>query len=188
MSTEEQSTASDLPQPSASNLAQAGASDLPQGDVRLLQSRTAQELLGSTELARVAYVAKDATPRVFPMLFHWTGEELVLCTFAGAAKIHAIRARPDIAVTIDAPTTPPRVLLLRGRATVDEVDGIVPEYRQAHLRYAGPEQGEANVAAVDNPGVRMARIGLRPTWVGVLDFVARLPGGVSAEEFDRRGS
>jgi hypothetical protein len=75
-----------------------------------------------------------------------------------------------------------------GEATVDEVDGIVPEYRLAHLRYAGPEQGEANVAAVDNPGVRMARIGLRPSWVGVLDFVSRLPGGVSADEFDKRGA
>lgn len=164
------------------------ADDLPQGDVGLLRTRTAQDLLISTELARVAYVAPDGTPRVFPMLFHWTGEELVLATFAGARKIDAIRARPHIAVTIDAPSTPPRVLLLRGGATVDEVDGIVPEYRLAHLRYAGEEQGGANVAAVDHPGVRMARIGLRPTWVGVLDFVTRLPGGVSADEFDRRGS
>lgn len=122
------------------------------------------------------------------MLFHWTGDELVLCTFAGARKIGALRANPHVAVTIDAATTPPRVLLLRGRATVMEVDGIVPEYRLAHLRYAGPEQGEANAASVDRPGVRMARIGLRPAWVGVLDFVTRLPGGVSPDEFGRRGS
>ena len=162
--------------------------DLPQGDVGLLRTQAAQELLGSTELARVAYVSRDGTPRVFPMLFHWTGTELVLCTFAGARKIEAIRARPSIAVTIDAATTPPRALLLRGTATVDEIDGIVPEYRLAHLRYAGPEQGEANVAAVNHPGVRMARIALRPIWVGVLDFVTRLPGGVSTEDFDKRGS
>lgn len=83
------------------------ARDLPQGDVGLLRSRTAQELLASTELARVAYVAKDQTPRVFPMLFHWTDAELVLCTFAGARKIDAIRRRPDIAVTIDAATRRP---------------------------------------------------------------------------------
>lgn len=38
----------------------------------------------------------------------------------------------------------------------------LPEYRLAHRRYAGQEQGDANVAAVDHPGVRMARIGLRP--------------------------
>lgn len=166
----------------------AAARDLPQGDVALLGTTTAQDLLVSTELARVAYVAKDGTPRVFPMLFHWTGDELVMCTFAGPKKIAAMRRHPDIAVTIDAPTAPPRVLLLRGRAIVDEVEGIVAEYRLAHLRYAGLEQGAANVRAVGHPGVRMARIGLRPTWVGVLDFVSRWPGGGSADEFDRRGS
>lgn len=122
------------------------------------------------------------------MLFHWTGDELVMCTFAGARKIKAIRRGPAIAVTIDEPSTPPSVLLLRGEATVDDVEGIVPEYRLAHIRYAGPEQGAANVAAVERPGVRMARIGLRPNWVGVLDFVSRLPGGVSADAFEKRGS
>lgn len=38
---------------------------LPQGDVRLLDTDSAQGLLASTELARVAYVAADGTPRVF---------------------------------------------------------------------------------------------------------------------------
>jgi hypothetical protein len=50
----------------------------PQGDVRLLQTDVAQRLLTSTELARVAYVATDGTPRVFPMLFHWTGDDRFL--------------------------------------------------------------------------------------------------------------
>nr|KEP22440.1 pyridoxamine 5'-phosphate oxidase [Georgenia sp. SUBG003]KEP24519.1 pyridoxamine 5'-phosphate oxidase [Georgenia sp. SUBG003] len=161
---------------------------MPQGDVGLLRSPVAQALLRSTELARVAYVAHDGTPRVFPMLFHWSGTELVLCTFAGARKIRAIRARPGIAVTIDAAATPPQVLLLRGDAVVTDVDGIVPEYVLAHRRYAGRQQGDANVAAVDRPGVRMARIALRPSWVGVLDFVTRLPGAVSPEVFAERGS
>ena len=165
----------------------ADVMELPQGDIRLLQSRVATHLLASRELARVAYIARDGTPRVFPMLFHWTGDELVLCTFAGARKITAIRANPSAAVTIDAATTPPTVMLLRGRATVREGDGILPEYRLAHRRYAGQQQGDANVAAVDHPGVRMARIGLRPARVGLLDFVTRMPGGVSAEDFDKRG-
>jgi hypothetical protein len=34
----------------------------------------------------------------------------------------------------------------------------------------------------------MARIALRPTWVGVLDFVTRFPGGTTAAEFHARGS
>jgi nitroimidazol reductase NimA-like FMN-containing flavoprotein (pyridoxamine 5'-phosphate oxidase superfamily) len=88
---------------------------LPQGDVRLLNSQVAQRLLASKELARLAYVAADGTPRVFPMLFHWTGTEVVLSTFGGA-KVRALRVRPDVAITIDAASTPPEVLLIRGRA------------------------------------------------------------------------
>lgn len=160
---------------------------LPQGHVGLLHSDVAQRLLVSTELARLAYVASDGTPRVFPMLFHWTGTEVVLSTFAGARKIAALRARPDVAITIDAASTPPEVLLIRGKASVTDVDGIVAEYALAHRRYAGEEQGAANVAAVDHPGTRMARIAVRPTWVGVLDFQARLPGGTSPAEFEQRG-
>lgn len=159
---------------------------LPQGDTRLLEAEAAQSLLRSTELARVAYTAPDGTPRVFPMLFHWTGNELVLSTFGGA-KVKALRTRPAIAVSIDAASTPPTVLLLRGEVTIREVPGIVPEYRLAHQRYAGEEQGAANVAAVEHPGVTMVRIGLRPTWVGLLDFVSRFPGGGTPDEFAGRG-
>ena len=160
---------------------------LPQGDVRLLNSDLAQGLLTSTELARLAYVAADGTPRVFPMLFHWTGHEVVLSTFVPARKIEALRTRPDVAITIDAAETPPRALLLRGRAQVTEIDGIVPEYALAMRRYAGEEQGAAIVAGVDGPGVRMARIAVRPAWVGALDFQTRFPGGSTAAEFERRG-
>ncbi|MET8425368.1 pyridoxamine 5'-phosphate oxidase family protein [Nocardia sp. NPDC004860] len=160
---------------------------LPQGDIRLLDSDIAQDLLTSTELARVAYAAADGTPRVFPMLFHWTGQEVVLSTFVPARKIEALRARPDVAITIDAAGTPPRALLLRGRAEVTVIDGIVPEYGLALRRYGGEEQAAAQVAAVDVPGVRMARIAVRPTWVGVLDFQARFPGGSTAAEFAQRG-
>ncbi|MGC0419306.1 pyridoxamine 5'-phosphate oxidase family protein [Embleya sp. AB8] len=159
---------------------------LPQGDLGLLDSDVAQRLLASKELARVAYVAADGTPRVFPMLFHWTGTEVVFSTFGGA-KVGALRARPDVAITIDAATTPPTVLLIRGRASVTEVDGIVPEYALAQRRYAGDEQGAANVAEVDHPGVRMIRIAVRPLWVGVLDFLTRLPGGIGMAEFENRG-
>ncbi|GAA2106809.1 pyridoxamine 5'-phosphate oxidase family protein [Actinomadura alba] len=160
---------------------------LRQGDIGLLKSDVATRLLASTELARVAYVAADGTPRVFPMLFHWTGTEIVLSTFEGARKIAALRAKPDVAITIDKATTPPEVLLIRGRASVTDVEGIVPEYALAQHRYAGPEQGAANLAEVDHPGTRMARIAVRPTWVGVLDFQTRLPGGVGVEEFQQRG-
>jgi hypothetical protein len=42
----------------------------------------------------------------------------------------------------------------------------------------------AYLAQVDQPRTRMARIDLRPAWVGVLDFASRLPralGGINKE-------
>jgi PPOX class probable F420-dependent enzyme len=148
---------------------------LPQGDVRLLDTDLARELLASTELARMAYVAKDGTPRVFPMMFKWDGEELVFATFEGAQKIRALRARPDVAVTIDRPGPPSEILLLRGRAEVTEVDGLVPEYVWIHHHYYGPEQGARNIAGVEQMGLRMARVAVRPAWVGLIDFQTRMP-------------
>ncbi|MEJ3657071.1 pyridoxamine 5'-phosphate oxidase family protein [Actinomycetes bacterium KLBMP 9759] len=165
------------------------ASTLPQGHPELISTDTAQRLLHSKELARLAYTAADGTPRVFPMMFQWTGDEIVFGTFAGARKIAALRARPDVAITIDTPVDPPQVLLLRGRAEVTDVEGLVPEYVQAHRRYAAtPEQAEAAIADSDLPGVRMARIAVRPRWVGVLDFTTRFPGGSTADQFAERGA
>ena len=46
-----------------------------QGDLQLLDDPVAQELLGSQELARLAYSWLDGTPRVVPMGFHWNGAE-----------------------------------------------------------------------------------------------------------------
>src|SRR5205807_9811558 len=74
---------------------------LAQGDLELLESDLAKRMLSSTVPARLAYTAKDGTPRVMPIWFHWTGNELVMCTFVPSPKIAAIRERPAVAITID---------------------------------------------------------------------------------------
>ncbi len=157
---------------------------LPQGDLHLLDTPLAQRLLHSTIPARLAYTARDGTPRVIPTWFHWTGEELVMGTFLAAPhvtgpsrRVPTLRAHPDVAVTIDTESFPPEVLLLRGRVRVDEVDGVVAEYAAAAHRYQGEEAGTQYLAFVDQPGTRMARVALRPTWAGLLDFQTRSPGG-----------
>ena len=48
-----------------------------QGDLALLHHPVAQELLHSTNPARLAYSWHDGTPRVVPIWFHWTGQEVV---------------------------------------------------------------------------------------------------------------
>jgi hypothetical protein len=167
----------------------ADAMALRQGDLGLLESDVARRLLSSCIPARFAYVATDGTPRVLATWFYWTGEVLAMPTFLAAphvrhaaGRLRALRANPDVAVTIDTETFPPEVLTIRGRVEISEVEGIPPDYASAARRYLGEEAAREYLAQIDRPGTRMARIDLRPTWVGVLDFQSRLPsalGGIS---------
>jgi hypothetical protein len=148
---------------------------IEQGDPRLLHDAVARRLLASTEYARLGYIALDGTPRVIPTLFHWNGTELVLPGFGTAVRLRAIRANPAVAVTIDVAGPPPQVLQLRGTADVQLATGLIEEYELAHKRYYGAEQGEENVAHLRGSDVPMARVVLRPSWVGVIDFDQRVP-------------
>jgi hypothetical protein len=159
-----------------------------QGNPALLETDLARRLLGSTIPARYAYTALDGTPRIVASWFVWTGEELVLPTFIAAPhvthpayRLRALRANPHVAVSIDTETSPPEVLSIRGTAEITEVDGLAPEYVEAARRFLGPEQAAGYLAEIDQPGTRMARIAVRPAWVGLMDFQSRLPsalGGV----------
>jgi Pyridoxamine 5'-phosphate oxidase len=166
-----------------------GVGNVKQGDPRLLESDVAERLLASSLPARYAYTGSDGTPRVVASWFHWTGDELVMPTFISAPhirhpayRVRDLRANPDIAVTIDTDSFPPEVLSIRGRATITDVDGVAPEYALAAHRYLGEEEATGYLAQIDQPGTRMARIAVRPAWVGVLDFQTRMPsalGGVT---------
>jgi hypothetical protein len=151
---------------------------LAQGDLRLLETDVAKRLLSSTVPARLAYTARDGTPRVMPIWFHWTGDELVMCTFVSSPKIAAVRENPTVAITIDTEGFPSESLLIRGHASVTEVDGAPPEYAAAARRYLGEEAAAAYIPQVDQPGTRMASIAVHPTWVGVLDFQTRFPNAL----------
>jgi hypothetical protein len=161
---------------------------MKQGDPKLIDSDVARRLLESTTPARCAYTAPDGTPRIVATWFVWTGEELVMPTFIAAPhvrhpayRVRALREHPEVAVSIDTESFPPEVLTIRGPAEVTEVDGIADEYAQAARRYLGEEEAAGYLAQIDQPGTRMARIAVRPSWVGVLDFQTRLPsalGGV----------
>jgi hypothetical protein len=163
---------------------------VPQGDLRLLDADLAQELLRSSIPARLAFVATDGTPRVVPTWFEWTGAEVVMVTYVAgpdagirhpAARIAALRANPAVALTIDTEGFPAQGLTIRGQAEIDEVEGLAPEYVASARRYLGDAGADELVASMDRPGTVQARIVVRPTWVGLLDFTTRLPsplGGV----------
>ena len=150
-----------------------------QGDVKLLEDPIAQELLGSRQVARVAYTWLDGAPRVVPIWFHWTGEVITFGTPVKAPKLKALERNPRVAVTIDDSSSwPYRALLVRGDASVDLLDDVSPEYAAAAHRYFGEEQGDAWLAGLR--GQPMARVSVSPTWVAVLDFETRFPSALSA--------
>lgn len=162
--------------------AELQATDLPgatRGDRALLDHPIAQQLLHSAIPARLAYVALDGSPRVVPMLFHWTGAEVVVTSWPDDPKVASIQAHPEVALTIDSAEPPFKVLSLRGTAAVALLDGVAPECLPAFQRYFGPEEGSAWVARMQQMTDQMARIAVRPTWIDVIDFETRFPGGMT---------
>ena len=172
--------------------------EFPQGDLRLLETDLAQRLLHAPIPARLGFIWTDGTPRVVPTWFHWTGREIVMVTYmAGpnigirhpAARLAALRSNPDVALTIDTEPYPPQSLTVRGRAQISVVRGVAPEYAAAARRYLGEAAAAEMLAGLDQPGTEQARIAVRPTWVGLLDFATRLPdvlGGVRPEGSNSR--
>ena len=157
----------------------------PDEVTEVLNRPISQELL-ARDLTRLAYVAKDGTPRTVPIGFTWNGAEVVMCTTKNAPKLPALRNNPTVALTIDTEVHPPKILLIRGRAELDFVDGIPDEYLQANSTYQMTAEQrvewEAEVRSLYYDG--MVRIVVTPTWAKLIDFETTLPSAV--EELARQ--
>jgi hypothetical protein len=144
----------------------------------ILSRPISRELL-ARDLARLAYVARDGTPRAIPIAFTWNGSEVVMCTSTNAAKLPALRQNPAVALTIDTEVHPPQILLIRGRAELDVVAGIPDEYLQMNGSYQmTAEQRTEWEAEVRSLYDGMVRIVVTPTWVKLIDFETTLPSAV----------
>jgi len=151
-----------------------------QGGLELLQHPASQELLRSKIPARLAYVWTDGTPRVVPIWYHWNGREFVMASPPRAPKLKALAKNPKVSFTIDDNTFPHKVLLVRGTARLEPVDGIVPEYATAAERYFAPEMAQAWLEQLRSTISSMVRITITPEWVGLLDFQTRFPSALSS--------
>jgi hypothetical protein len=151
----------------------------PNEITEVLNRPLSQELL-ARDLTRLAYVAKDGTPRNVPIGFVWNGSTIVMCTTKNAPKIPALRAHPAVALTIDTEVHPPKILLIRGRAELDFVDDIPDEYLQPTSSYEMTAEQrvewEAEVRSLYQDG--MVRIVVTPTWAKLIDFETTLPSAV----------
>ena len=150
-----------------------------QGSLSLLDDPVAQELLHSTNLARLAYNWRDGTPRVIPIWFHWDGETIVLGSPPNAPKVNVLPNNTKVALTIDRDEWPYHALLIRGTARVETVEGVTPEYAACAERYFGQEQGQQWLENVRQMFPQMTRIRVRPEWVSVLDFETRFPSAIA---------
>jgi hypothetical protein len=136
------------------------------------------ELLDSSIPARLAYIGIDGDPRVIPIAFLWDGARLIVCTVPKSAKVPALRRNPRVAITIDTQGQPPRVLLIRGEATVELVDGVPDEYVDASRKLVPAAQFEAWEAGVRALYAQMAKITIEPDWAKLLDFETTIPKAV----------
>ena len=137
-----------------------------------------QRLLASSIPARLAYTGLDGDPRVIPVGFDWDGSHLTIATVVAAAKVKALQANPAVAITIDTEGYPPKVLLVRGTARVEIVDGVPDVYIRASMKIVPPAEQANWEGGVRALYAQMAVITITPTWAKLLDFETTIPKAV----------
>src|SRR5262249_19861586 len=143
--------------------------------IDLMDDPVAQELVKAPIHARLAYTARDGSPRVIPIGYLWNGEVFVMASAVNSPKVKALAANPKVALTVDTDRFPPPVLLGRGEAAVAVVEGVRDEFVAAARRFvgeAGMPEWEAGVRALYK---QMAIIRVPPPWAKIFDFETRLP-------------
>jgi hypothetical protein len=80
-----------------------------------------------------------------------------------------------VAFTTDTDTFPPHVLLVRGSASLEIVEGVPSEYLKAARKQISEAAMPAFEAQVRGLYKQMVRITIEPRWAKLLDFETRLP-------------
>ena len=161
-----------------------------QGSLALLDDPVAQHLLQAPIPAQLAYTWTDGSPRVIPIWFHWDGRQLVSGSPPLAPKVKILARKPQVAVTINEYDFPYKILYIRGTASLQQMDTIVPEYALAAQRVMGPaaEGWLKQVNAMLPVMGGMTRIAVTPQWIGLLDFEQRFPSAVEKAAMALAGS
>ena len=146
---------------------------------RVMAQPIAQELLGSSTPARLAYTGLDGGPRVVPVGFEWDGERIVIGTVPRSAKVAALRRDPRVAITVDTIGWPPRVLLVRGTARLETVRGVPDVYVAASRKLVPAAEFPAWEAGVHALYDEMVLIAFEPDHAVLLDFETTLPQAVA---------
>jgi uncharacterized pyridoxamine 5'-phosphate oxidase family protein len=143
--------------------------------IHVLNDPLGQDLLNTNNLVRLAYIGGDGYPRVIPIGFYWNGTQIIVCTATNAPKVRALAKNPKVALTIDTDTQPPHVLLVRGTAQIEVVEGVPFEYLEASKKGIPEQQWKSFEAQVRKMYKQMARIAITPEWAKLFDFETRMP-------------
>jgi hypothetical protein len=144
----------------------------------ILAKPYSQQLLNGAEPARMAYIGLDDAPRVIPIGFWTDGDQVVMATVPRSAKVAALRKHPKVALTIDHGAFPPKVLLIRGTAELELVEGVPDGYLVAGHKVMTDDQYPDWVAGVRSLYDAMVVITITPTWAKLLDFETTIPQAV----------
>jgi hypothetical protein len=144
----------------------------------LMNDRVARTLIEAPVHARLAYTAKDGSPRVVPVGYIWNGDVFVMASPPNAPKVKALSVNPKVALTIDTDDFPPNILLVRGEAALETVDGVPDEFVESARRFVGDERMPEWEAGARGLYKQMVLIRIAPTWAKIIDFETRLPGYV----------
>jgi hypothetical protein len=142
----------------------------------------------SAQETRLAYVARTAHPDRSRSGSHGMGRRSS-CARPERPEARGPGHNPAVALTIDTEVHPPKILLIRGRAELDVVEGIPEEYLAMNGSYTmTPEQRVEWEAQVRSLYDGMVRIVVTPTWVKLIDFETTLPSAVAelARQRDER--
>jgi hypothetical protein len=136
------------------------------------------QLLHDEPLLRLSYTALDGSPRVIPLAYEWDGTSILIWTIPISAKVRALRSDPRVAMVIDIAGPPPRVLLMRGVAELETVDGVPQGYLDASHRTLPEDAWDGFDAQVRDLYEQMVLITVTPTWAKLLDFETTAPSAV----------
>jgi len=145
---------------------------------QVMELPIARQLLREEPLLRLSYTGQDGAPRVIPIGYVWDGSRFVMWTVPISAKVSALQADGRVAVTIDVLGPPPRVLLARGRAALETVDGVPQGYLDASHRTMPREAWDDFDGQVRGLYKQMTVITITPEWAKLLDFETTLPSAV----------
>jgi hypothetical protein len=145
---------------------------------QVMELPIARQLLRDEPILHLSYTARDGGPRVIPIGYIWDGTRFVMWTVPGSAKVGALQADERVAITIDVLGQPPRVLLARGRAALETVDGVPDGYLEASHRTMPREAWEGFDTQVRALYKQMTVITVTPDWARLLDFETTAPAAV----------